>query len=78
MPFDAEDHLVVHPSGHWVIKRLLSREEEEGEKEGRGEEEDEETEREGEEREEEEEKMEEEEEEKTVEDGGETLADRIS
>ena len=24
--FDADNHLVVHPSGHWVVKRLLNSE----------------------------------------------------
>ena len=33
--FDPSHHLVVHPSGHWVVKRLLATEEGEGE-EGEG------------------------------------------
>ena len=26
MTFDPDDHLVVHPCGHWVVKRLLGNE----------------------------------------------------
>ena len=31
MTFDPNDHLVVHPSGHWVVKRLVNSEGESGE-----------------------------------------------
>ena len=31
MTFDPNDHLIVHPCGHWVVKRLLSSESEEEE-----------------------------------------------
>ena len=40
MTFDPDDHLVVHPCGHWVVKRLLGSESGgKGEEEGKGQEE---------------------------------------
>ena len=31
VPFNAsDDHIVIHPSGHWVIKRLITSEEQRG------------------------------------------------